>query len=891
MEQIGKYRIVRELGKGGMGTVYEGEDTVIGRQVAIKIIKDEIRDDQELKERFFREAKWAGGLSHPNITVVYDVGEHEERPYIVLEYLTGQDLKTLIHRREALTLIQKIDIGLEMLAGLEFAHSKEITHRDIKPDNIRIIDGNHVKIMDFGIARPKTSDLTETGMVMGTPAYMSPEQITGKKLDPRSDIFSFGVVFFELLSYRKPFTGDSTTTLAYQILLYAPHKLNLSEDDQQFLEPLQQLLNKCMKKNVSDRYQSCTEIIQDLKEIRELMVSNRITDRVFLENLKEHSVQTIISRGRKMIDEADFEKARQAFAYALELDPELLEAKEELQGLEDRTQHRKKIQELLSEADTHSIRNDFDRALDTYHKVLDIDPKNEEALQKLDKLQNRLASLTSKAHKTTTSIKRPSKGKYAFIAIGLAAAIIGGAYVLLQSPAPPEDDLFANSEQVADPTNTAAASSETTPPPESDISETTAAHNETPADTTTPGDPANSAPANSDPANSAPANSIAAAGATEEPENPPAATAETTPAKQADDPKELARLISDNEKLLRQIVLQKARTQAVDGAKETKAFRNATALEKRGRDYAAKNTKNELEKAQRTLNQALGAYRTAARTATEAQQKQASAVENLIKQVERARGQVAGTEADRGGLANYREAEILEKQGIQSFQRGQLKQATDALQAAERKFNEAQSDMYRVLNERTAAARKAMQDARFKMNAASRRSEDFTKAQNLANLARDAEKQGKFSRAIKVYEEATAVFEALAQTQAASSKPVTPPTPTPEPSQPKVNPEEQVVAFIETYHNLFESGDISNLSSHMNFSKSERSNWGRFFETAERIQLDILDRDIDLRGTTADVKLKLKLSYYNKASRKSEEREFPFTYRLSQKSGSWKRVK
>lgn len=883
MEQIGKYRIIRELGKGGMGTVYEGEDSVIGRQVAIKIIKDEIRDDQELKERFFREAKWAGGLSHPNITVVYDVGEHEGRPYIVLEYLTGHDLKNLIHRREALTLIQKIDIGLEMLAGLEFAHSKDITHRDIKPDNIRIVDGNHVKIMDFGIARPKTSDLTETGMVMGTPAYMSPEQITGKKLDPRSDIFSFGVVFFELLSYRKPFTGDSTTTLAYQILLYAPHKLNLSEDDKQFLEPLQQLLNKCMKKNVSDRYQSCTDIIKDLKEVREMMVSNRITDRVFLENLKEHSVQTIISRGRDLIKDADFEKARQAFAYALELDPELLEAKEELQSLEDKTQHRKKVRELLSEAETHSVRNDFDRALDTYHKILDIEPKNEEALLKLDTLQSRLANLTSKAHKTTTSIKRPSKHKFGLIAAILVVALVGGAYLLLNPKPNPEDDLFANSDPITN--------SEQTPGSPNDAS---TSENTTSADTTPP-DGANLANDSDEPPSSGQNTEPTPSESTDE--NPTANAATTGP---ADDPApppepkdntaELARLIKANDALLRQIVLQKARTQAVDGAQQTKSFRNAAALEQRGRGYAAKDSLDELQKAQRTLKQSLDAYRTAARSATEAQQKQSLQVENQIKQVERARSMVAGSAEDRANLMLYREAEILEKQGMQAFQRGQFKQATDALTSAERKYNEAQSVMYRDLTERTAAARKTMQEARFKMDAQSRKSADFTKAQSLANLARDAEKQGKFSRAVKVYGEATALFEGLAKTQQTAPATVAKTTPPPEPPKAEENREDQINAFIDTYHQLFENGDISQLSSHMAFDKSERSNWGRFFETAERIQLDILDRHIDLRGTTADVKLKLKLSYYNKASRKSEEREFPFNYRLSQKSGSWQRI-
>ncbi len=222
MKKIGKYEIIEELGRGGMGLVYRAYDSLMDRDVAIKVIQDVALDVPEIKSRFYREARTAGKLSHDNITIVHDVGEEDGRPYIVMEYLTGSDLRSIMDRNEPISLIQKIEIAIQVCNGLSFSHSRDIIHRDIKPANIRVLDGRRVKIMDFGIAKPTSSQLTSTGAVIGTPFYMSPEQIQGKKIDKRSDIFSTGVLFYELLTHRKPFSGDEPTAVMYKIVHEQP---------------------------------------------------------------------------------------------------------------------------------------------------------------------------------------------------------------------------------------------------------------------------------------------------------------------------------------------------------------------------------------------------------------------------------------------------------------------------------------------------------------------------------------------------------------------------------------------------------------------------------------------------------------------------------------------
>ncbi len=217
-KKLSKYVIVGELGKGAMGEVYKGHDPVLNRYVAIKVIAETLDTDPDLVERFRREAKAAAQLNHPNIITIYDFIEDEGNLYIVMELLDGKDLKELIKSGAPLTMEQIFSMMEQTADGLGFAHENELVHRDLKPANIHVTKKGQIKILDFGLVHNESSDMTKTGHVMGTPNYMSPEQVQGRKVDPRSDIFSLGAVFYELLTRKKPFSGDSMHATMFKVV-------------------------------------------------------------------------------------------------------------------------------------------------------------------------------------------------------------------------------------------------------------------------------------------------------------------------------------------------------------------------------------------------------------------------------------------------------------------------------------------------------------------------------------------------------------------------------------------------------------------------------------------------------------------------------------------------
>jgi serine/threonine-protein kinase len=204
---IGRYRILEKVGQGGMGVVYRAQDTLLERVVALKVISTSIEDNPELRERFFREARAAGQLSHRNVITIHDLGEHDGQPYLAMEFLTGEDLQHRLARQEPMSLRRKLEIASEICDGLCYAHRRGLIHRDVKPANIFITDEGVVKLLDFGLARMVASELTRSNMMMGTLNYMAPEQVRGERTDHRADIFSFGVVLYEMLSGRKAFRG------------------------------------------------------------------------------------------------------------------------------------------------------------------------------------------------------------------------------------------------------------------------------------------------------------------------------------------------------------------------------------------------------------------------------------------------------------------------------------------------------------------------------------------------------------------------------------------------------------------------------------------------------------------------------------------------------------
>jgi serine/threonine-protein kinase len=266
---LGRYEVVGELGRGAMGVVYKGEDPKIHRTVAIKTVRlsefeEEIVD--EMKERFFREAESAGLLTHPNIVTIYDCGEEHDLAFIAMEYLDGEDLQKYTTKTNLLPLRESLSTVARVAEALDYAHGKSVVHRDIKPANIMRLKGTgEIKVTDFGIARITTSSKTKTGVVLGTPSYMSPEQVAAKKVDGRSDIFSLGVVLFELLTGEKPFTADDITSLMYQIAKEKHASIRILNPK---VPPVvEKIIDKALEKDETRRYQKAGHMAEHLKKV------------------------------------------------------------------------------------------------------------------------------------------------------------------------------------------------------------------------------------------------------------------------------------------------------------------------------------------------------------------------------------------------------------------------------------------------------------------------------------------------------------------------------------------------------------------------------------------------------------------------------------------------
>jgi eukaryotic-like serine/threonine-protein kinase len=263
-EKIGKYEVTGKIGSGGFGAVYSGRDPYIKRTVAIKTCQ---LNDEEIKSRFFREAELAGNLHHRHITTIYDFGVEDGIPYIVQEFLSGEDLDKKVKRAEPLPILRKVEILVAIADGLAYAHAAGIIHRDIKPANVRILEDGSVKIMDFGIAKSlqTESNLTQTGITLGTSAYLAPEQIRGEPVDRRTDIFSLGILAYELLTYRKPFRGEHLSTVLYKILNDTPEPIETAAPDAP--PALVAAVNRAMEKQRENRYATMDALKQDLQNV------------------------------------------------------------------------------------------------------------------------------------------------------------------------------------------------------------------------------------------------------------------------------------------------------------------------------------------------------------------------------------------------------------------------------------------------------------------------------------------------------------------------------------------------------------------------------------------------------------------------------------------------
>jgi serine/threonine protein kinase len=281
---VSHYRIVGPLGAGGMGVVYAGEDVRLGRPVALKFVPEDLARDHQAVERLNSEARTASGLNHPNICTIFDIGEYEGQPFIVMELLKGQTLRDRL-TTGPLKTIDAIDLGIQVADALDSAHRQSIIHRDIKPANLFLVERGPVKVLDFGLAKlllratsatttlGSTREQTGEGVTLGTVSYMSPEQVTGEELDGRTDLFSLGVVLYEALTGHQPFTGKTTAVVFSAILTHAPVAPVV-------LNPtlplrLQEIVNNCLEKDRELRYQDAAGLRADLKRMKRDLESGR----------------------------------------------------------------------------------------------------------------------------------------------------------------------------------------------------------------------------------------------------------------------------------------------------------------------------------------------------------------------------------------------------------------------------------------------------------------------------------------------------------------------------------------------------------------------------------------------------------------------------------------
>ena len=267
---LGRYEIVAELGKGAMGVVYRANDPMLNRMVAIKTINTEEAGHEGMAEyeaRFYTEAKAAGGLNHPNIIIIYDIGKSGHLVYMAMEYIEGRELRELLAQGQPLAAVQAVDVAAQVAEGLAYAHQHQVVHRDIKPANIMITPDGRAKIADFGIARMRSSETrTQTGVILGSPKYISPEQVVGKRADHRSDIFSLGIILYECLTGATPFNGEGLSALMYQITNHDPAPP--SSANPQVPVMLDYIIAKVLAKAPEARYQSAADFANDLRECK-----------------------------------------------------------------------------------------------------------------------------------------------------------------------------------------------------------------------------------------------------------------------------------------------------------------------------------------------------------------------------------------------------------------------------------------------------------------------------------------------------------------------------------------------------------------------------------------------------------------------------------------------
>ena len=375
MNKLGKYELIQELGRGAMGIVYRARDPIINRLVALKTITKGVAEDPNMLQRFYREAQSAGGLQHPNIVTIYDMGEEAGTPYIAMELVEGESLEQLIGNRPDLPLSLKLTYAIQACRAFDYAHKRGIIHRDIKPANVMLSKEGIVKVVDFGIARVVKTSKTQTGMLIGTFAYMAPEQYHGEHADERSDLWSFGVLLYELISYQRPFRGDAPAILMHGIC------------DQDF-EPLcaafpesppelGAVLSRVLQKSPMDRYQSMEDLLLELDPI--------------CKGLQSATVAKLVEHGHELVRQGDYPQARDILRQALQVESTNTQARSLLDKVNTELRRiliRPKAQEIVERGRALLEQGRIQEARAESENALRLDPSFEPA-QELQQLIQR----------------------------------------------------------------------------------------------------------------------------------------------------------------------------------------------------------------------------------------------------------------------------------------------------------------------------------------------------------------------------------------------------------------------------------------------------------------------------------------------------------------------
>ena len=397
MNKLGKYEILEQIGQGAMGVVYKARDPFIERIVAVKTMCTDLDADPELRSRFFREARSAGQLSHKNIVTIYELGEESGKAYMAMEFLDGRDIKERISSGERIPLEDRLRYMSEIAEGLSHAHKKGVFHRDIKPGNIYVTNTGQVKILDFGLARIASSDMTRTGSVIGTPNYMSPEQIRGITIDNRSDIFSAGATFYELLTYRKPFNGGTLQSTFLKILQEDPQPLEAI--DPSIPPEFSTVILKAVAKEPAHRYQTADELLQDLLRLEKTLQQHK---RKAKEEAREavEMLQRLVTHNRELLKQDTVDPTvsnlqdRTFIRSTIEHDDarlydeagffDIIEvrdtARREHHRLEILLQKQREAESLLTQAKLLEREDRLEKALELIQKVLIDFPRNSEAI-------------------------------------------------------------------------------------------------------------------------------------------------------------------------------------------------------------------------------------------------------------------------------------------------------------------------------------------------------------------------------------------------------------------------------------------------------------------------------------------------------------------------------